>query len=506
MTEHSGLHSGWRAERFGPFAGLSAPQASIVLVVWLPPLIAVGRSRWDNVLPLASISLLLTALVAVPIRRRPAIRWLTDAVLFAAARAAGWSTFRLRVLHEGTRRPLDKPDLPGVAAALRFHNGPAVGDCVCISVIHNPLAGLWAATARVTHPGLGNADIPTRDGYAAQLGGLLAAAATAEEIARISIQVRTVPDDGAARAAWVADHRSPASPPAVAEASAQLETLMRTSAVRHEIFLTVAVAEARIRRAAKDAGGGVPGRARVLARHLSEIEQHLRGLGATDVAWLPTQELAAAVRTGYNPADTVSWQRAREEAARGQPTVDGPSLAACGPTTAPPPAPRSYTHDAFTSVSYAVLLPQLPTRVGSLTRMLAVTSPGERRTLTLHYQPIGARRAGRQVEHDMWATEIAHDLRTKRGFRVSRRDRRRAYETAAHEQQLAAGHTMVRVAAAASITVPADQDVEDHAAGFEASARSCGYTLLRLDLAQDTGFITAALPLGIGLTDKETRT
>ena len=65
---------------------------------------------------------------------------------------------------------------------------------------------------------------------------------------------------------------------------------------------------------------------------------------------------------------------------------------------------------------------------------------------------------------------------------------------------------MVRLAAAASVTVASERDIEDHAASFEASARASGYTLLRLDLAQDTGFITAALPLGIGLTDKETRT
>ena len=105
----------------------------------------------------------------------------------------------------------------------------------------------------------------------------------------------------------------------------------------------------------------------------------------------------------------------------------------------------------------------------------------------------------------MWAAEISQDLRTKRGFRISRRDRRRAGETAAHEAQLAAGHTMVRVAAAASVTVASDLDVEDHAATFEAAARACGYSLLRLDLAQDTGFIAAALPLGIGLTAKENR-
>ncbi len=499
-------YSGWRRERFGPFAGLSGRQAAAVVLAWLPPLAAVGRSQWDTALPLAGMSLLFTLLVAVPVRRRPAIRWLLDVLLFVAGRAARWSTFRLRVLDQGSATNLDEPDLPGIAAALRFHNGPGIGDCVSVCVIQHPGVGRWAATAQVTHPGLGNADAQTRDGYAAQLGALLAAAAASEEITRISIQVRTVPDDGTRRAAWVADRRDPRSPPAVVAATEQLEDLMRATSVRHEVFVTVAVAEQRIRRAAKESGGGVPGRAKVLARHLVEVEQQLRGLGATDVQWLSTQDLAAAIRTGYNPGDAVPLHRAREEAARGRPTTLGPPLAAAGPSIAPPPAPRSYAHDAFTTISYALLLPELATRVGALTRMLAVTAAGERRTLTLHYEPIPAARAGRQVEHDMWATEISHDLRTKRGFRVSRRDRRRAWETAAHEQQLTAGHTMVRVAGAASITIPTGRDVEDHAAALEASARACGYALLRLDLAQDSGFVAACLPVGVGLTDKETRT
>ena len=76
------LHSGWRRERFGPFAGLSGLQAGAVLLAWLPALTAVGRSRWDTAIPLAVLALLLTGLIVVPIRRRPAIRWLTDTACF----------------------------------------------------------------------------------------------------------------------------------------------------------------------------------------------------------------------------------------------------------------------------------------------------------------------------------------------------------------------------------------------------------------------------------------
>ena len=506
MSGSSGLYSGWRRERFGPFAGLSGLQAGGLALAWLPPLAAVGRSHWNQAVQLAAVSLVLSVLIAVPVRRRPAVKWLWDALLFAAARALGWSEFRARAATSaGSQGRLDEPDLPGAAAALRFHDGPPLAVTPSVCVIQDPGAGRWSATAKISHPGLGNADAETRELYAAQLGAMLASAAATEDVCRISVQVRTVPDDGAERAAWVADRRSPAAPSAVVEAAHQLESLMRSTAVRHEVFVTVAVAESKLRRAAKEAGGGVEGRARVLYRHLQETDQQLRGLGATGVRWLSTPELAVAIRTGYNPADAVSLQRAREEAARGRPTVVGPPLAAAGPSRALPPAPRAYTHDCYTTVSYALLLPELATRVGSLARMLVVSRSGERRTLALHYEPIPAGRAGRQVEHDLWATEISRDLRTKRGFRVGRKERRRTVETAAHEQQLAAGHTMVRVAGTVSVTVPSGWNVEDHAASLEAASRACGYGLLRLDLAQDTGFIAACLPIGVGLSSRESR-
>lgn len=506
MNQSTGLYSGWRRERFGPFAGLSGRQAAALALTWLPALAAVGRSQWSSALQLAAVSVLVTILVVVPIRHRPAAKWLWDVLLFAAGRALGWAEFRARAATDaGSQARLDEPDLPGVAATLRFHDGPPLVLTKSVCVVQDPRAGRWAATAQVAHPGLGNADPQMRELYAANLGGMLAAAAATEEIARISIQIRTVPDDGAERAAWVADHRSPHAPYVVVEASDQLESLMASTAVRHEVFVTVAVAEPKIRRAAKEAGGGVDGRARVLYRHLSEVEQRLRGLGATNVSWLSTPELAAAIRTGYNPADALCLQRARQEAARGRLTVLGPPLGAAGPSGALPPKPRAYTHDACTTVSYALLLPDLATRVGSLARMLAVSRSGERRTLTLHYEPIPVARAGKQVEHDMWASEISQDMRTKRGFRVGRQERRRAGETAAHEQQLAAGHTMVRVAGVAAMTVPSGWNVEDHAASLEAAARACGYGLLRLDLAQDVGFVAACLPIGVGLPDRGSR-
>ena len=494
-------YEGWRRERLGVFAGLTGWQATTVGLLVLPLLVAMGRSRWLQVAELLPLTCVAVALVAVPVRGRSAARWLADVALFHLGRVAGWSSWRSNAA-TGAATPdeLAHPDLPGVIAGLRTHQGPPFGPAgtrVCI--VQDTRAGRWSATARLSHPGVAAADEATRDAYATELGDLLAAAADTEQIAALSLLIRTVPDDGAERAAWVGEHEVPGAPDLVTRAGRALEASVTSASVRHEVFVTVAAAESRIRRTARDAGGGAAGRARVLYRFLGELEQRLRATGVTDITWLDASSLAAATRTGYNPADAAGLARASHAARRRERVSTGTLTGASGPAAAPPPNARSYTHDAFTTVSYALLLPKRPTTVGALARVLAPATVGERRCLALHYEPLPPRRADRQIDRDAWAAELAVDVKAKRGFRVPRRDRKRVSEVAEQESQLARGHSLVRVAGAAAVTVPAGTGVEDAAASLEGSARAAGFQLLRLDLAQDSGFVAAVLPLGVGL-------
>jgi hypothetical protein len=501
------IFKGWRRERYGWFAGLTGGQLIAVCVAGLPLLLAVGQGRWAAAGVLLPVVAAVIILVAVPVRGRPAARWLLDATAFGWARWAGWSWWRsAAATGAATAQELKELDLPGVLAGLAVHDGPPMGPgMVRVCVVHDSVARRWSATARCAHPGLGTADEATRAAFADGLGALLRTQAGTDDTSWVSLLVRTVPDDGAERAAWLADHTIDDPPPAAARAGAAIEAAIRAGGMRHELFVTVAVAESpRLRRAAHEAGGGAAGRARILYRHLADIEQRLRGLGCTQVTWLNTETLAEAIRTGYHPADTAILEAARQQARRGHPTVTGVPPGAAGPAHALPAA-RVYTHDAYTTVAYAVLLPELGTTVGALARLLTPSVAGERRCVALHYQPLPAARAAKLVERDVWVADTAREVKVRKGFRVSRAERRRSAETASHEQQITAGHTLVRVAGAAAVTVPAGWDVEDHAAGFEAAARAGRYRLVRLDLAQDTGFVAAVLPLGIGLPDRSHR-
>ena len=49
------------------------------------------------------------------------------------------------------------------------------------------------------------------------------------------------------------------------------------------------------------------------------------------------------------------------------------------------------------------------------------------------------------------------------------------------------------------MTVPATWPIEEYGRNLESSIRRAGFTPHRLDLAADSGFIAATVPLGVGL-------
>ena len=250
-----------------------------------------------------------------------------------------------------------------------------------------------------------------------------------------------------------------------------------------------------LRRPAEAAGGGVTGRALALYRALDGIEDGLKPLGVRQVTWLTSAAMASALRTGYNPATAAALAGERlgshAEASR-------LPLAAAGPTLAPTPAARAYHHDGFTSVSFAVLMPENGLTFGALGPLLAVRTAGERRTLAIHYEVMSARASARAVQQQRFRTGIVREVKSSRGFATTAADQRSTVGARDQEYAVAAGAALVRFAVAASVTVPSSWPVEDHAARLENDAAGRA-RLLRLELAQDSAFVAAVLPVGIGL-------
>lgn len=482
-----------RREHAGWIMGLTPLQVVLCVLSAAPVLWALSDARFGDAGVLLLICGTIAALVVVPVRGRPAIRWLGHLLLFQIGILTGWSRWQSKV---AAGVPVDpaEPDLPGVLQRVSFPDGPQFRDRGRVCLIHDTAEGRWGATARLTHTGVGMLSDAQCERLADRLGTLLLSLGQREVIDRLSMLVRTVPDDGTEYEVWRADHEVADAPPLAKRATRELDRIIGTASVRHEVFVTVSGPEEKLRKPAAAAGGGVAGRARVLYRVLDGLEESLKAIGAQTVRWLDGGRLAEAIRTGFNPAARAVLTRAHE---RG-PSSPGLEKAAAGPTEAPTPAPRAYTHDGYTTVSYTALMPESGTVFGSLGPLLAVRTAGERRTLAIHYEVLAAGRTRRAVRSTRFRSTVLTDFKRRKGFNTNADEERTARSARAQERAVAAGHAVVRFAVAASVTVPRDWPVEDHAARLENDA-SGRFRLLRLDLAQDSTFVVAVLPVGIGL-------
>lgn len=493
----------WARDTTGWLFGLTGLAWVTILTGGLPVLATAGAGRWSLAAAMLPLWAAVVLAVAVPVRGRPAARWLADATLKATGDALGWTSWQSRAAAGAVTDPA-QADLPGVLTGISVYDGPPTGPRLARpGIVHGRSAGTWALVARLTHPGIGLAEPAVRDRMATGLADVLDGAATGEMVSLISLQVRTVPDDGAERALWRDTHTRPDAPALAVHAENELAAAIIGAGVRHEVFVTLAVPDHRLARHARDAGGGIDGRARVLYALAGELEARLLGpVGCSDVTWLDTPALAAAIRTGFAPGDrpgllpTTGHERPATDAGPG---MRGLPMSAAGPSQAPRPQIRSYQHDAWATVTAAVLPPDKGAILGALAPVLAPAEPGERRCLTVFYEPIPRARADRIVGRDTISADTAAAVRHRLGFTARAAQRRDAARVAGQDVRLAHGRALVRVAAVAAVTVPGSWPIDDHGQRLEAAIRASGFTPLRLDLAQDAAFAAACVPLGIGM-------
>ena len=482
-----------RPERNGWIFGLTTPQLVICLLCIVPILMLFGAEQARLGVALLVPAAVVVALTVVPVRGRPAATWLADAVMFGTGRSTGWSSWQSKVA-AGLPVDPDEPDLPGALSRLEFIAGPAMPDHGRVCLIHDTAEGRWGATARLSARGVGLASAVECRNLAMGLRDMLKGLAASDRVDRASLVVRSVPDDGTAYDLWHERHRVCDAPELAVTVAEQMRRTAGAAATRTEAFLTVSASDEVLRRPAKAAGGGSFGRGHALHRALGALVGPLQQMGCDAPQWLRQGGLSEAIRAGFNPAAAAGLTQRRLE--QGDP---GPPAAVAGPSRAPSPGPRAYHHDGYVTVSYAVLPPSDGVEFGSLAPLMAVRTSGERRSLAVHYEVLDARMAARIAKHERQATTVKGSVKAQQGFGEAAKDVQDRGSSYRQEHAIAAGEAMVRYALVVSVTVPETWNVEDHAEALEASAGG-QYRLVRLELAQDSGFFAANLPLGLGLT------
>jgi len=179
-------------------------------------------------------------------------------------------------------------------------------------------------------------------------------------------------------------------------------------------------------------------------------------------------------------------------------------MAAAGPSQARTEV-RHYVHDAWSSITDTILLPDQGAVLGALAPVLVPTTPGERRAVTVFLAPMPSAKATKLVGREEMSATTGNELKARMGFRQRAHERVATERIGAADEKLAAGRALVRPAVAACVTVPSGWPVAEHGRRLEAAIRAAGYVPQRLDLAQDSGFAAAAIPLGVGLPNRRGR-
>ncbi len=493
------VFSDYTRDRVGVFFGVTGLQLGLVVAGSLPVIWAMNRERWSLLFMLAVSWAVWTALVVIPIRGRSATGWLLATLAFAAGTVLGWTSWRSRA-SRGRAGKIDEPDLPGVLTGVRVHDGPPQGVTnTRVALIQDHAARTWAVTAALVHPGLALADHVERDALGKGLTELLNACARTELISEVAFMVRSVPDDGAERERWMASHTRPDAPLLSRIVNTELAASLSSASIRTEAFVTLVVPESRLAKEAKEFGGNVDGRARAMHMLMSEVSGHLlTGMRAVSVDWLTSPELAAAVRTGFAPADRagiVEALAARETDSGVNADVPWSQAGSAGAQL----AARHYRHDAWWSIASTLQLPAKGAQMGALAPVLRPTEPGERRSMVVVYPIVPASRADRQTMSGEWKADIAENLRIQAKIKPRAKERVDAAQTRSLDAKLATGHALLRPYAVACVTVPLTADIAEPGRRLDGSIRRSGFAPLRLDPVHDAGFAVANLPLGVGL-------
>jgi hypothetical protein len=501
------VYDGWKPEKNGVIGSLSMAGCILVCSAGLLILLPFWAHHFSDEVISLPIGVVLLALAYGRVLGMTAEQWL---ILSARhnINVLGRRDMFLSGVFAPRKRTDDAAqptDLPGVLARLRILSAPSSGGQQ-IGVIYDPLEGTYAAVLELRYPGLAMQEQGLVNRRVGAWGAFLKSQCIEDGfITRVAVHERSLPDDGTALQSWVHANLDPTAPAASLEVVQELTARGGPVAAARSSYLTVTLSSSRARLAIKGAGGGQLGACAVLVRELSAMQHSLAAADLQVVRQLNPRQLAAVIRTAYDP-HAIPELAAREAAAASpdwegvEPGVDldlaGPAAAQAGWGV--------YQHDGAWSVTYQVR--GWPASGVYATVLQPLLRPREtaRRSMSLIYEPLGPRRARAELSRDRTVQESRTMLRQKTGRRASMDDQLAQSKADRQDAARAIGHGVVRFTAMITVTVTDLRELEAACAELQQDSAAAGLEARRLWGAQDAGFAVAALPLGQGLPARRT--
>ncbi|HBS08902.1 MAG TPA: hypothetical protein DEA69_08890 [Microbacterium sp.] len=465
-----------RLTKRGIMLGLSLPQLVVLGVAILAVVASLYTGggmglAWTS--PLWSSA----ALVAViPAGGRKIIEWVPILARWVARTYLGQLIYRRRIIKP---RPAGTLALPGDAAALREWEDPETG----AAMIHDPHAQTITAILGVSHPAFVLLDPGEQQRRVSGWGRVLAATCRSGRIARIQVSERTLPDSGSGLAEWWRTHGTNDGSWA-ATTYAELIERAGPAGERHATTISLALDMKAAARQIRTSGGGMRGAAVVLRQEMTTMTTALRAAELTSTGWLTPGEVAVILRSAYDPAAAPALER---HGALGR------DLATAGPVAVTETWDRLRSDSAFHAVLWINEWPRSQVFPGFLAPL--VLSNGILRTLALHYTPVRADQAARDLRRKK--TELISDAsqRRKIGQVEDASASAELDDVLQQEADLTAGHGVLRVSGLISVSAPTVDELDAAVAAVEQAAIQASCETRRLVGQQAVAFAAAALPL-----------
>ncbi|MFD7552037.1 SCO6880 family protein [Streptomyces sp. NPDC059816] len=466
--------------RRGVLLGLTAPQLVAVTLTGLLLLAVLMSTGVPGALKLIPLWTVILAVVFVRYRGRSLADWAPIALRYATRRAKGQLVWLTRPSARPRREGL--LHLPGTAASLRVITSPDHR----IGAVHDPHLGTLTAVIRVASRAFALLDPAAQNHNVAGWGRTLAALSRTGHIARVQVLERTVPDSGDALQRYWSEYGDPGTHLA-GPVYTDLLTAAGPAAAPHESYVAIALDLKAARRLINQAGGGLTGAFSVLTQLTATFDQSVRNAGLTPGGWLNAGEIAAVIRTAYDPkagAALDQWSPGD------RPEADP---AAAGPVVLVENADRIETDSAHHATFWIENWPRIETGAGFLHQLLFTS--GVRRTLSLTYAPKGLDAALKDVQRKK-ATVIADAAERQRKGQVdSEEDNVEYADIKNRERELIAGHADVALTGLVTVSADTPDQLNSACTAIETAAVAALVDLRPLTWQQAEAFTNAALPL-----------
>lgn len=465
-----------RLTRRGVLLGLSLPQLIVLSVAILTVVAALYTAGGMGLAWTSPLWGALALLAVVPAGGRKMVEWVPIMARWVWRAYLGQLLFRRRIVRP---RPAGTLALPGDAAALREWEDPETG----AAMIHDPHAQTLTVILGVSHPAFVLLDPGEQQRRVSGWGRVLASACRSGRIARIQVSERTLPDSGTGLAEWWRQHGTDDGSWA---ATTYKELIDRAGPAgeRHATTVSLALDMKAAARQIRTSGGGMRGAAAMLRQEMTSLTTALRAAELTSTGWLTPGEVAVILRSAYDPAAGPALE---SHGALGR------DLATAGPVAVTETWERLRSDSAFHAVLWVTEWPRSQVYPGFLAPL--VLSNGILRVLALHYTPVRADQAARDLRKKK--TELISDAaqRRKIGQVEDAGASAELGDVLQQEADLTAGHGVLRVTGLVSVSAPTADGLDAAVAAIEQAAIQASCETRRLVGQQAQAFTAAALPL-----------